>query len=92
MSREIANEYQEGYKNKLKNQLYKLLCEYEEEGEWEKFLDSILIELQGFDETSKTIDWYTLVHKLSFSRFLSHKYFRKTIFDCMSLIDTIEVK
>ena len=40
----------EGYANSLKNKLFGLLCEYEKGREWEKFLDSIIIELMGFDE------------------------------------------
>ena len=35
----------EGYKSKLKGRLYGLLCEREKDGEWEKFLDSLTIEL-----------------------------------------------
>ena len=46
----------EAYDNKLKNKLFGLLCEFEKGREWEKFLDSILIELQGFDEDEKTIN------------------------------------
>ena len=38
---------QEGYANKLKNKLFGLLCEFEKNREWEKFLDSIIIELMG---------------------------------------------
>ena len=45
----------EGYNNKLKNKLFGLLCEYEKGREWEKFLDSILIELLGFEEERKTL-------------------------------------
>ena len=37
----------EGYNNNLKNRLFGLLCEREKEGEWEKFLDSIVIELMS---------------------------------------------
>ena len=76
----------EAYNNKLKNKLFGLLCEFEKGREWEKFLDSILIELQGFDEDEKTINCYTLYHKLSSLRYLKYEYFRNTIFDCMSLI------
>ena len=35
------------YLNKMKNRLYGLLCEREKGGEWEKFLDTIVIELLG---------------------------------------------
>ena len=76
----------EGYANSLKNKLFGLLCEYEKDREWEKFLDSILIELYGFDVDERTIDYYTLVHKIASLRYLRYEYFRSTIFDCMSLL------
>ena len=79
----------EGYNNKLKNKLFGLLCEYEKGRDWEKFLDSILIELLGFEEERKTINYYILYYKLSSLRYLSYKYFRTTIFDCMGLISKI---
>lgn len=79
----------EGYKNKMKSKLYGLLCEREKEGAWEKFLDTILIELMGYDDSSKTINYYVLFSKLSACRYLSYKYYRKTIFECMELFDTI---
>ena len=41
------NEVYNAYINKMKNRLYGLLCEREKEGEWEKFLDTIIIELLG---------------------------------------------
>ena len=80
----------EGYMNKLKNKLFGLLCEYEKNREWEKFLDSILIELQGFDEDEKTINYYVLYHKISSLRYLKYDYFRTTVFDCMSLLSKME--
>jgi len=43
-------EYLEGYNNNLKNRLFGLLCEYEKGREWEKFLDSILIELMSYPD------------------------------------------
>ena len=71
---------------RLKNQLYGLLCEYEKDRDWEAFLDSIIIELMGFPEEEKTTSYYVLFHKVSSLRYLSYKYFRTTVFDCMSLI------
>lgn len=76
----------EAYGNKLKGKLFGLLCEYEKNRDWEKFLDSILIELMGWDESQKTINYYTLYAKLSSLRYLRYEYFRTTVFDCMSLI------
>lgn len=76
----------EGYRNRLKNKLFGLLCEYEKKGEWESFLDAILIELKGFEEDEQTINYFALYGKISSLRYLSYEYFRKTIFDCMSLL------
>ncbi len=76
----------EGYHNKLKSKLFGLLCEFEKGREWEKFLDSILIELLGFPDDEKTINYYVLYHKIAALRYLKYEYFRSTIFDCMSLL------
>ena len=75
--------------SKLKSQLYGLLCEYEKNREWESFLDSIIIELLGYSEEEKTASYYKLFHKISSLRYLSYKYFRTTIFDCMNLISKV---
>lgn len=82
----------EAYNNKLKSKLYGLLCEYERGRDWQSFLDSILIELEGFDIDERTIDYYSLYHKIASLRYLSYEYFRKTIFDCMSLLSRMEGK
>lgn len=87
---EYIPEVKEGYENKLKNKLFGLLCEFEKNREWEKFLDSILIELQGFDEDEKTINYYILYHKIASLRYLRYEYFRTTVFDCMSLLSNME--
>ena len=79
----------EGYNNNLKNRLFGLLCEYEKKGDWEKFLDSILIELMSYPEDCRTINYYRLFTKVSSLRYLSYKYFRSTVFDCMSLLSKI---
>ena len=79
----------DGYKNKLKGRLYGVLCEKEKNGEWEKFLDSILIELHGIGASS--INYWPLMGKLSSLRFLSYDYFRETIFECMNLVSGLEV-
>ena len=83
---------QEGYRNKLKNKYFGLLKEKEKDGEWEKFLDTILIELLGYKEEDKTINYYILFYKTSSLRYLRYEYFRKTIFECMNLIGAIGEK
>ena len=76
----------DGYYNKLNSKLYGLLCEFEKDGEWEAFLDSILLELMGIKEENRTIDYYILTNKLSTLRYVKYQYFRSIIFDCMTLI------
>lgn len=76
----------EAYLNKLKKKYYGLLCEKEKGRDWEKFLDSIIIELYGFSEEERTINWIELVNKTNSLRYLDYEYFRKTIFECMGLL------
>lgn len=85
----MKNEVTIAYWEKMKNKIYGLLCEVEKNGEWEKFLDSILCELLGIEENRKTINYYILLSKLSSLRFLRYEYFRKTIFECIGLIDKL---
>jgi hypothetical protein len=78
----------DGYKNKLKGRLYGVLCEREKDGEWEKFLDSIIIEISGLH--ANCINWWPLMGKLYSLRYLSYEHFRKTIFECMNLVGCLE--
>jgi hypothetical protein len=55
----------------MKKKLYGLLREREKGGEWEKYLDAILIELSGYRESNKTIEYYTLYAKLAACRYLA---------------------
>ena len=79
----------EDYKNRLKNRIFGLLCEYEKGREWRKYLDAILIELYGFEKEDQSSAYLHLIHNLSACRVLSYEYFRTTIFDCMSLVDKL---
>lgn len=76
-------------KEKIRSELFGLLCEYEKNRNWERFLDSILIELLDVEDEKKTPTYYKLYSKLSSLRYLSYKYFRATIFDCMNLITKV---
>lgn len=76
----------EGYLNKIKNKLYICLCEREANKDWQKNLDSIIIEFMGFPDEQKTINYYIIMYKLNACRYLSFEYFRKTIFDVMNLL------
>lgn len=76
----------EGYTNKLKNKLYGLLCEFEKGAQWEAFLDSILIELEGIPEEQRSINYYSIYYNISALRHLRYEYFRSTIFSCMTML------
>lgn len=89
MNVELVKEAREGYQNKLKNKLYGLLCEFERNREWEKYLDSIIIEIKDFSNEEKTINYYILIDKLTSLKYLRYEYFRSTIFECMTLISKI---
>ena len=58
-------------------------------GEWEKFLDSIILELWGLGANS--INWWPLIGRLSVLRYLSYDNFRKMIFECMNLVGGLEI-
>ena len=82
------NETFEGYKNKLKDRLFgSVLCEREKNGEWEKALDTIIIEIMSLKDDCDSINYQSLMLKLLSLRYLSFHYFRKTIFECMNLIN-----
>ena len=86
--RNMADVTFEGYRDKLKGRIYGVLCEKEKNGEWEKFVDSIINELMGLQGNS--INWWPLIGKLSALRYMSYEYFRKTIFECLNLVGGLE--
>lgn len=73
-----------GYRDKLKGRIYGVLCEREKNGEWEKFLDTIILELYGLQGNS--INWWPLIGKLSILKYLTYEHFRRTIFECINLV------
>lgn len=83
------NEIEKAYSNKLTGKLFGLLKEREKDGEWESFLENIQIELIGLEEKLSSINYYVLCAKIGSLKFLKYKYFRKTIFECMNLINEI---
>ena len=89
LEKDVTNATFDGYKNKLKGRLYGVLCEREKDGEWKKFLDSIIIEVRGLG--ANCINWWPLLGKLHSLKYLSYEYFRKTIFECMNLIGDLEI-
>lgn len=88
---DIQEQIFSGYKNKLSGSLYGLLCEKENKGKWEEYLDSIYVELLGFEEDLASINYWKLRAKISSLRYLNYYYFRKTIFECINLTNTLQI-
>ena len=83
------NEIKLSYSDKLKGKLCGLWKEREKNGEWEAFLETIEVELIGLEKELASICYYSLRAKISSLKYLRYSYFRKTIFECMNLIDGI---
>lgn len=80
----------DGYKNKLKGRLYGVLCEKEKNGDWEKFLDSIQIELMGYASMNESINYWALLGKIAALPKLNYESFRQTIFESMNIISGLD--
>ena len=88
---ELNTENIKPYLNLLINKIYKLLPLKEEGLDWEKYLESILIELSGLSRiTGPTPTLLCLLSKLeSLYELDSFALYRKTIFECLNLVDEI---
>lgn len=78
------------YLIKLKNKVYKLLPLREEELEWEKYLNTILIEISGLNELflDNQVNLISLLAKLEgLYKLEDFMVYRKTIFECLNIIE-----
>lgn len=82
--------------SRILNQTYKLLPNREENIDWEKPLSTILEELGGMDRLleNQSDIFFSLVSKLEGLFLLTKEedflLFRRTIFDCLNLINIIK--
>ena len=81
----------------LINQIYKLLPIREEQGDWEKPLQTIIQELVGFQRLMKnncSIIFFTLLNKLeglySLTEEQDFSCYRRTIFECLGLMNELQ--
>ena len=79
------------YRNKLAGNLYGLLCERENKGKWEEYLDSIYLEFVGLEKELDSINYWKIRAKMGSLRYLTYYFFRKTIFECISLTNTLSI-
>lgn len=88
---EISHCELEQYLKVLKNKIYKLLPLREEGAEWERYLDSVKIEVSGLSKLIKCEpSFISLIAKLeSLSDLEEFVLYRKTIFECLNEIEEI---
>ena len=81
--------------DRLTNQIFKLLPNREENGDWKTPLENIILELVGMDSLlgHKAI-FFSLMCKLEALLTLTEEedflMFRKTIFECLSMMNRIK--
>lgn len=81
--------------DRITNQTYKLLPVREEGLDWEKPLQTLIIELTGMEALfSDKTELFSLLCKLEALKTLKDKkdfpLYRKTIFECLGLIDAVK--
>ena len=77
--------------NRINNQLYKVLCYKEEKREWDKLLNTIINELVGYKRLFNEESLFLAIIAKIESLFEQDSFleFRRTVFECMSLIDEV---
>lgn len=90
--RDINEQNFSDYINALKNKVYKLLPLREEQLSWEKHLNTILIELSGFDSlTLNETKMITVLSKLEALRSIEDfRVYRKTVFECLNALEDLK--
>lgn len=75
----------------MKNKIYKLLPLREEKLEWTKYLNSILIEISGFNELFENqVGLLCVISKLEgLYKLEDFMLYRRTIFECLNSIDEL---
>lgn len=89
----FSDETEKQYKNLLINMIYKLLPIREEGKDWERYLESCLAEIHGFNDIFEEIDELKLVRilsKLESLKTLTEEedfyIYRKTVLECTNLV------
>ena len=75
----------------LKNKIYKLLPLREEELEWKKYLNTILVELSGFNDLfDNKVELLSVLSKLEgLYKLEDFMLYRRTIFECLNSIEEL---
>jgi hypothetical protein len=81
--------------SRITNQIYKLLPNREEDLDWERPLETLIIELTGMSRLlTDQVELFSLLCKLEALKTLTEEedfsLYRKTIFECLSLMNRIK--
>ena len=81
--------------DKITNQIFKLLPNREEKGDWKTPLENIILELVGMDSLlGHNATFFSLLCKLEALLTLTEEddflMFRKTIFECLSIMNRLK--
>lgn len=91
---EIDNSLLSENLDRITNQIFKLLPMYEEEQDWQKPLETLIIELSGFNglfkDNSESVRLLFKMQGLLESSDIDFMAFRRTIFECCSLAGKIK--
>ena len=90
--KEIENKNFNLYIDSLKNKTYKLLPLREEKLQWEKHLETILIEISGFNSiTLNQVKIISVLSKLEALKDLEDfQTYRKTIFESLNILEELK--
>ncbi len=90
--KEIENRNFNLYIDSLKNKTYKLLPLREEKLQWEKHLETILIEISGFNSiTLNQVKIISVLSKLEALKDLEDfQTYRKTIFESLNILEELK--
>lgn len=90
---EFSVETEKNYKKLLINMIYKLLPIREEEKDWQKYLDSLVLEIHGFVNLFDQVDELAIIRilsKLEGLKDLTKKEdfynYRKIVLECTNLV------
>lgn len=91
----VCNEAVLSNLNRITNQIYKLLPSREEGIDWEKPLQTLIIELTGMNNLlADQVNLFSLLCKLEALKTLDKEedflLYRKTIFECLGLLDEVK--
>lgn len=91
--KEVSSEDWLLYNKKLKNDIFKLLPLKEEMLDWEKHLNTVLLEITGLSSLleNNNVKIISIMAKLEGLQFTVEFFeYRKTVFEILSLLDKLE--